>query len=96
MKAHIVSQKWWNDQYGIPKHETIVNRIATKEGGLVDYIITRIHKGDYEDDIFRLYKVTGIRMPSNHTPISVKYTGKQSKDPRTLAGIAFNTKEEKK
>ena len=88
MKAHVMTASWWNQQYlGIPKHEIVCQRIATKEDGPVDYVITRTHKGEWEPDIYRLYKVKGVKVPGQ--PQELEYTKKQAIDPRVLSSWAF-------
>ena len=92
MKAHVMPASWWNQQYlGIPKHEMVCQRIATVENGPVDYIVTRTHKGEWEPDIYRLYKITDDDIQAaNHKPLAVEYTKKQSTDPRVLSKWAFD------
>lgn len=90
MRAHVMTASWWNQQYlGIPKHETICQRIATVENGPVDYIITRTHKSDYEADVYRLYKVKLENAIPGH-PQGLEFTKKQSADPRVLSKWAFD------
>ena len=88
MKAHVMPASWWNQQFlGIPKHETVCQRIASKEDGPVDYIITRAHRGEWEDDVYRLYKTKGVKLPGR--PQELEYTKKQSTNPKVLSAWAF-------
>lgn len=87
MKAHVMSAAWWNEQYDIPRGEKVVHRIASQEGGVVDYIITAEHYNDPERDAtYKLYILAGIPMP--HMPRKVKLVA-TAKDPRPLTGLAF-------
>lgn len=64
MKAHIIPEAWFKQQYAIPRNEKIVHRVASEEGGPVDYVITQADMGfNGKPPRFKLYALVGIPKP---------------------------------
>lgn len=85
VKARVTGKypMWYEERFAIPANEKIVMRLASKEDGPIDHVVTSVM--GYEKK-YKLYKLEGIPMPG--IPRTVKLV-KTNSDPQVLEDMVF-------